>query len=75
MSAIRGTGLPRWVKLSVTEADVKTPRRRENMEQYITEETHGLWGFFNDKKELLTPPENLLEYGSYTVLLLTPCRH
>jgi hypothetical protein len=62
MSAMRGKGIPPWIKLSVTEADLKTPRKiRPNAEELV-DFTHGLWGFFN-KEQLLTPPEEISKHG------------
>jgi hypothetical protein len=61
MSAIRGTGIPGWINLSVSAADLKTPRKVTPA--YETDEDHGLWGFFNQSRTILTPPDKMHEHG------------
>jgi hypothetical protein len=54
MSAIRGTGVQPWIKLSVTKDDVKTPRNIEHV--YEPNQNHGLWKFFNRNRTILSEP-------------------
>jgi hypothetical protein len=62
MSAIRSTGIPPWIKLSVSAADLKTPRKIQPA--YEIDENHGLWGFFNQSRTILTSPDKMHEYGT-----------
>jgi hypothetical protein len=65
MSAIRGDGIKPWIKLSVTQDDVKTPRRIQHIFEKKPQnfEEHGLIKFFNKSKQLLTEPYTELDHG------------
>jgi large subunit ribosomal protein L47 len=64
MSAIRGTGVAPWIRLSVSEKDVREPRVIRPAPKPNTE--HGLWGFFNEDKALLTTPYEESKHGTLT---------
>lgn len=61
MSAIRGTGIPPWIKLSVTTTDLRSNTRTELPPQESP--NHGLWGFFNKGKTILTVPYDETQHG------------
>jgi hypothetical protein len=63
MSAIRGTGIPPWLKLSVTKADLGKTRKESEIPARTPTENHGLWGFFNQSKTLLTVPHDETQHG------------
>ena len=61
-SALRRTGLSHAVGMSKEPLPVPVldPRKRTKV---VADPKHGLWGFFNEKKELLTPPDQELRHG------------
>lgn len=67
MSAIRGTGIPPWMKLSVTTADLRSNTRTELPPQESP--NHGLWGFFNKGRTMLTVPYDETQHGMTSKLL------
>jgi hypothetical protein len=75
MSAMRGKGIPPWIKLSVTEADLKTPRkiRPDTEAEGVIDYEHGLWGFFNKEQTLLTPPKKMNEHGLSCLMAIGMC--
>jgi hypothetical protein len=63
MSALKGTGVAPWIKLSVQPEDVKMPRQFDVVNE-PSPENHGLWGFFNDKRTLLSTPKEDAAHGT-----------
>jgi hypothetical protein len=62
MSALKGDYIGPWIKLSVNPEDVKVPRKiKFNAEP--SDGSHGLWGFFNEKQQLLSTPVEESQHG------------
>src|ERR1700742_3328209 len=68
MSAMRGTGLGPWIKLSVKPEDVEAPRQIEIQPEESPE--HGLWNFFNPQRTILSTPVEESRHGMASVLPL-----
>ncbi len=62
VSAIRSTGprLPLKVNKYPLPVPVENPDRRK---KFKTVDNHGLWGFFNEEKKAMVPPEEEASYG------------
>jgi hypothetical protein len=73
MSAIRGTGLGPWIKLSVKPADVEAPRKIEIEPEDSPD--HGLWNFFNPQRTILSTPVEEAKHGMALVRLGTWLGH
>jgi hypothetical protein len=65
MSALKGDYIGPWIKLSVNPEDVKVPRKIR-FAHAPSESSHGLWGFFNARGNLLTTPVEEAEHGTIT---------
>ena len=63
MSAIKGKGLHAKMRLSVKPEDVPVPVARDRRSKIEVDENHGLWGFFNKEKTLLSLPDELGNHG------------
>jgi large subunit ribosomal protein L47 len=63
MSALKGTGVAPWIPLTVSKQDLRTPRNISYDVIEDTDRSHGLWGFFNDKGEMLTSPVVEMDFG------------
>jgi large subunit ribosomal protein L47 len=68
MSAMRGTGLGPWIKLSVKPEDVEAPRKIEIQAEESPD--HGLWNFFNPQRTILSTPVEESRHGMAPVLCL-----
>lgn len=60
-STVRRTG-PRW-RLSVSDDPLPRPVAREDLPEVPTDQDHGLWDFFYDKKKIVNPPVKDAEHG------------
>jgi hypothetical protein len=69
MSAMRGTGLGPWIKLSVKPEDVEAPRNIEIQPEECPD--HGLWNFFNPQRTILSTPLEESKHGMASVLPLS----
>src|ERR1700712_2807338 len=63
MSALKGTGVAPWIPLTVSKQDLRTPRNISYDVVPDVDRSHGLWGFFNDKGEMLTAPVVEMDFG------------
>lgn len=63
MSALKGTGLHKRMKLSVSIKDIPEPVPKSEISPERGDEDHGLWGFFNKDRTLLSLPEDLGNHG------------
>lgn len=63
MSALKGTGIHKNMRLSVGIEDIPEPVAKEKITPEQGDENHGLWGFFNKDRTALTPPEDLGKHG------------
>jgi large subunit ribosomal protein L47 len=63
MSAIKGDGIHARMRLSVKPEDVPVPVSDDRRSKIEADEKHGLWGFFNKEKTLLSLPDELGNHG------------
>jgi large subunit ribosomal protein L47 len=63
MSALKGKGLHKYMKLTVGIKDLPAPVHPSKLTPEVGDENHGLWGFFNNERSLLTLPEDLGNHG------------
>ena len=63
MSAIKGKGIHPKMHLSVKPEDVPIPTASDRHSKIEVDENHGLWGFFNKEKTLLSLPDELGNHG------------
>lgn len=72
VSPMRRTGLnmPLWrmsVGQEVKERGLPAPVDKDKRSKLVVDPEHGLWGFFNADKELLTSPVKSLQHGELRV--------
>ena len=63
MSALKGKGIHENMRLTVGIKDLLEPVAEDKITPEVGDENHGLWGFFNKDRSLLTRPEDLGNHG------------